>query len=559
MKQPFDYDFMFNQALQRIRAIRNPNASNPYAIDYDVKRQILFDYGGDKFTEYSAVITAANNVSQSILIEIIRCLFEHYHVNIKNVEYDKTGLLANCLLCVHDKTTNSILIFKDIEESSVFKLRHREPDEVQSLINDNHALSCKYIYLMRDKAYLQIIGHNDDSNDPGRGYNAYALKWLFEVYFSESEYSYFIKALDKYENSVRENLGYSVIRSLSPQSLINFRRITENEVLKFDYDELKRISVSDRTKIYTISDPEYNKLITQFINLRYYSVMIANHDFAESLITAEWLRDSMKKAQAIDLTAVGMGYFKAVEQMLYELICLDKTESRYIKSINSKDKIKLTQENIEQDKIDFSIGSMAVFYRDNLDLLRSDISIQSKKYIREMIFRYKDLRNGYLHKDNIHELTKIEEIRKASFYMMFLMLGAYNLSNADLIDLGKPSNDMLDDYYKLCEYMNYHSNEVFFVQHNGIENVFLGCDDLFTEIIDDKYIKYSGAFIRELGENGKRYKITKGNLPDAIYLGKLDIHMSESEQIKISPIKIKKIFENGIFVGDSIAGEIKEY
>ena len=35
--------------------------------------------------------------------------------------------------------------------------------------------------------------------------------------------------------------------------------------------------------------------------------------------------------------------------------------------------------------------------------------------------------------------------------------------------------------------------------------------------------------------------------------------MSKSEQIEIIPIKVKKVFENGKFVADSIAGEIKEY
>ena len=143
--------------------------------------------------------------------------------------------------------------------------------------------------------------------------------------------------------------------------------------------------------------------------------------------------------------------------------------------------------------------------------------------------------------------------------MMFLMLGAYNLSNDNLVALGKPSDNILDDYYKLCEYMNYHNTEVFFVQRNGMEDIYLGCADLFTEVIDDKNIQYSGVYIRDLGENGNRYKITKETLPEIIYLGRMEFHMSKSEQIEIIPIKVKKVFENGKFVADSIAGEIKEY
>ena len=51
LKRQFDYEFMFNQALQRIRAIRNPNASNPFALDRDVKKQQLFDFGGEKIKD----------------------------------------------------------------------------------------------------------------------------------------------------------------------------------------------------------------------------------------------------------------------------------------------------------------------------------------------------------------------------------------------------------------------------------------------------------------------------------------------------------------------------
>ena len=561
MKQQFDYDFMFNQALQRIRAIRNPNATNSYdAIDISVKKLQLFDYDGDEIKKYSDMINVAKNISQSIFIEIILCLFELYSSNIQILEYEKKGDLVNCLLCILDKNTNTILIFKDIEKSNVFKAKHKEPKEVELLIKNNSALSCKYIYLMRDKAYLQIIGHNNDHSDPGRGYNAYALNWLFESYFSESEYSEFIKALDKYENSVREYLGYSVVRNLSSQSLINFRMIMGNEILKYDYSELKSIDISNKTTTYTLSDSDYNKLIAQFLDQRYYSIFVSNHVFAESFITAEWLRDSMKKAIAIDLTAVGMGYFKAVEQLLFELICLDKTGSRFIKSINSKEKIQLTHENIEQDKIDFSIGSMAMFFKENLDLFRSDISYQTKKYIRETVFKYKDLRNGYLHKDNIHEWTKIEEIRKISFQIMFLMLGAYNLSEDALLSLGNPLLDKIfDDFYQLCEYMNYHSDEIYFIKYNNSEKISISCKDLYTEIIDDKYIKYSGIYLRELGKNGRTFKIAKDDLPDTIFLGKLDFYMTETGEPGFLPQKVKKIFENGKFIGDTKADEINDY
>lgn len=60
----------------------------------------------------------------------------------------------------------------------------------------------------------------------------------------------------------------------------------------------------------------------QFVNDKVFRFALGNHDYAESLITAEWLINSMEKAKAIDLTVIGMGYLKAVELLLFDLICL---------------------------------------------------------------------------------------------------------------------------------------------------------------------------------------------------------------------------------------------
>ena len=59
------------------------------------------------------------------------------------------------------------------------------------------------------------------------------------------------------------------------------------------------------------------KIGAQFFTIREFCK--TTDDFAESLITAEWLRDSMRKAHAIDLTVIGTGYFKAAEQLLFSL------------------------------------------------------------------------------------------------------------------------------------------------------------------------------------------------------------------------------------------------
>ena len=55
---------------------------------------------------------------------------------------------------------------------------------------------------MFDFAYLQIIGHDNNEADPGRGYNAYSFKWFFTKYFGEAEYEIFARCLKQYIEDV---------------------------------------------------------------------------------------------------------------------------------------------------------------------------------------------------------------------------------------------------------------------------------------------------------------------------------------------------------------------
>ena len=302
--------------------------------------------------------------------------------------------------------------------------------------------------------------------------------------------------------------------------------------------------------------------------------MLSQKDYAESLITAEWLYDSMRKVQSVDLTMVGMGYFKALEQLLFELICVNKNQGYVIRrdrtqkdnKYNSAEqegdpsRIVLDDESIASNTIDTTIGSMAIFVRDYFEkIMRGDIVFKTKKYVREAVFAYKDLRNGYLHKDNIHSWETIEEIRATTYRLFFLLLGSFSLTDNVLWEIGLSQYIERSDYERLCEYVNYHANDIFFIEHPDYgETILIGCADPNTRVVENRYIDYSGVYFRPLGEQAKAgYRFTRDNLPNAIYLGKLDI--GGDEEVHLEPKKCKKVFEKGKFVGPSIAEEDLEY
>ena len=560
MEKAFNYSGLFAQALSRIKSIRDPHSTRPETADLrwrDVASQVVFDFIDSDLRKYHNVAEAANEISISCLCFMIQELLKKYDYEIQTqaIKTDTIIGLKKARLCLFVKNNKTLLLIKDLEECAFWKSNIEEPKDVQDIMKSCGAESCQYIYLVKDNAFLQIVGHNNDENDPGRGYNVYSLKWFFENYFSSEEYTMFRNELDKYISDVHNCIGYNTVKTLTPGSLINFRKITENEIQKYFYDVL----LEKQLKNYILEPEELDKIKKQFFQENTCQGLLGDNDFAESFLTAEWLYDSMKKAQAIDLTIIGMGYFKAIEQLLFELICLHKNEGRQIKKEYSRrdlpNLIELNDANIENESIDTTIGAMAVFYRDNLDIFREDLTWKTRKYILETIFEYKNLRNGYFHKNNIHNWEKIVTIRNATFELLFLLLGAIVLTEDNKVVLGFPL-EIQSGFYKLCEYVHYHSGDLFYLDFDRKEaEIRWGCADVHSKVINDKYVAYSGVYFKEMKNNSRIVRFLPNNLPRKISLGKFVF--GYSNKIDITPIKVRTIYENGKFVGPSIAEEEK--
>ena len=136
-----------------------------------------------------------------------------------------------------------------------------------------------------------------------------------------------------------------------------------------------------------------------------------------------------------------------------------------------------------------------------------------------------------------------------------MLLGAKIVTENDRTVLGFPV-EIQSDYYKVCEYVHYHNGELFYLDL-GKENeeLVFGYYDAHSKVINEKYAGYTGVYFKELGKDGRIIQFTKDGLPSRISLGKFVF--GYSDKIDITPMKVKTIFENGKFVGPSIAEEEK--
>ena len=357
------------------------------------------------------------------------------------------------------------------------------------------------------------------------------MNYFFECIFGVEEAKKFMCAFDTYLEEVREALGYSVIKTLTTDASVNFRTIVESRITKYDY------SIIETKKIgrYEIAKDDVPALIKQFIDKKYYQVLLGRCDFAESFVTAEWMYDSMKKAKAIDLSVVALGYFKAIEQLLFEII-----------------KLYHTGPALNED--DYTLGSIATYYK-RFNSYADGIRPFTKSYIKEAVFHYKDIRNGYSHKHNIKNPEKIEEIRNETLLLIFLILGSHKLSENQLMSLGYVERSYENDFYNLCEYMNYHAGDAFYIYAGNREIMCFAKNDPEATNEGD-YIKYSGVYIMDMVSK-RTMKIASSSLPTKVVLGRLQIIGKHSIE-KLSIEKEQTIFENGKFVGPRVMDEIED-
>lgn len=533
--ETFDYSILFNQALQKIKNIRSPHSKMANNEDLrwdDVKKQEIFNYGADVFEEHKYVITQAKEISISCLVATILYLAKKYRKEISLIEQNELKEIDNPRFALKDNESGILYIFKDVENCNFWK-KTDEPEYIYNFMKKHNLTECTYIYLMYKDAYLQVIGYDENTNDPGHGTNVYSLMDFWVFCFNEDEKNRFELSLRQYVQSVRDCIGYIYIKTLTPNALINFRRLTEHQILKNKYDDLIRKKYNG----YNMEAEDYPLLERQFFNEKYYQLLLGNCDFAESFITAEWLYGSMMKAKAIDLTVIGMGYLKAIEQLLFELIKINNKKE----TLNEKD---------------FSIGAIATYYKNPKNrnaMLRNDIKPFTKTFVKEAIFAFADLRNGYFHKHNIHDENKIREIRNETYSLAFLLLGTHKLSEDDKKSLGIPGQNLYDDFYYLCEYINYHAGDFFKIETYSKEVICVALNDMKCKTINGSHIAYSGIYFRVMNEEGTILFIDAAKKVERISLMKLDL--KGRDEVKLSLVEVKTVFANNMFVIPSVVEE----
>ena len=559
---------------------------------WDVKKdrkkyavETLIDVGGEDHRIYQFIMGECTNIVLEMLEQVIIALIQKYEIPVKyyDLRCDDSdayyiGEEQHWIDYINQHRERRVLAFSRIDVNPdvlfIFKeygIGKRIPEKtLKELMEAAHLKKHCYISYVENDAFTEVINHNDDEHDPTRGTGRYSLKQFFEVFFGVEEFVEFKEYAEQFSKKVRDYFGLAVVKTLKPNAIYTFKKTVR--------DDLKSIDAAEIGATVGITEGQRRIIEKHFIDEKNYELLLGNSDFAQSYMTAEWLYYSLNDAGNIDYTAVAMGYFKAIEQLLFGFlknhthendgssreVYVGKDKSYANSSGNAP--LENTLFHDPEKSKELTLGSLTGFfgyhdtrknrfYKRNQDLLTNGINEQTYEFIIDTLGGIVGRRNGYFHRDNLKDWKKVAEARKKARLVFYILLGAYNISEDDKARLGLIQVAEHDDYYKLCDYVNHRSFEssqlefpIIYLDNSSNPNdfVFPHHDD-YIEYDNCGEPKYSGVYIR--GQDKHISKLDRDHLPKDIWEGTFTISRSIPLTFTASGAQ-KRIFHDGVFVKD---------
>ena len=546
----------------------------------------IIDIGGEEHRQYKYIMNGCTKIIYEMLGVVVKELIRLYEIPVRyydlrtsetdayyigekqvGIDYIDQHIEKNILAFSRtDRYQDVLYIFKE------FGIGKRVPQKTLDELMKAAGLSKQcYVSFVEDEAFSEIINHNYDDKDPTRGTNIFSLKQFVEGIFGKDEYAKFRGYANQFTEKVKDYFGFALVRTLKPNAVLNFKKSVRDSLKKLDISETGAIGIKESQR---------EIIESHFFDDMNYEILFGNSDFAQSYLTAEWLYSSLSNAGNIDLTAIAMGYFKAIEQLLFGFIKNHTQEKdgipRRIYVGKGKEysdaggKVLLTDSlvNDKQKLKDFSLASLTGFfgfhnrnddkyYSRNKDLLVKGINDETYQFIVDTFDGIAGMRNGYFHKENLTDWIDVKQARNKALLVFYILLGAYVISDSDKLELGMVQVEGHDDFYKLCEYLNRKAYETTFLKipiiytskNSDPYGFSLPYHDDFIEYDNYGEPIYSGACLKQFGKNGRIMALDRDAVPEELWEGVLEI--SRSVPISITPSGAKKqIYCRGKFVAE---------
>ena len=501
----------------------------------------IFSVADDDYFHYKFIMEHSREYFVIATQKIVLDLMNSYNIAFENCNEERREFYGRpAFIKKHEgKRTLFFLFDNRINNKSMNGERLKQNYNVEKIVSIIIVDDSKIIEA-RNRG-VEVIGFSN---------NSISIYQFFVENFGQEEFLRY-KSLSKvYAEKAKEYIGISLVRTLTPNSLINFKTILKYELMHFDYRKYLPKE---------IADDDVTSIQDQFLGSNYYECLLGNGDYATSFVTAEWLYESMKESKNIDYTAIAMDYFKAVEQLLYNyIVVIHKNQHRTIKAYitqdgNKKPFVEINDDNIKKEILNTTLNNLIGFLRwyENDDLLRNDLSTESRTIIKNYLGNIKELRNGYFHKDNMTEWEKVEESRNLAYVTCFLILGAFVTTKNEKKQLQIPQAGKHNGFYQLCDYFNnqehLNNREAYSIHFEDKDTeLLLPLPDPYRKIDNLGHVLYSGLYFE--GSQG-RVCYTEDSFPTDCIVYKTDLALPEKKDGQYK-WETTIIYDHGVFCGD---------
>lgn len=482
------YERITNKYFSKIKYVRAQWEFSKESESVFPRNDIVCSIDSEDYSMCEFVMKRCYEITHQMIFTIIEELLIKYQPEIKVLYYLSNGKFITSNDCKEQRLFDTIkgLAFIAREDNLEYLYYIKEFGINNRIDSSKIPFPIKYISLVYKDAYREVINHNNDNNDPSRGTNTYSIEWFFEYFITVEEYEAFKSYIGCYTEKVKDYIGVNIIRSLKPNSLFNFKKEIVNELSSFDFVESESILSNQQISI-------LKKHLKEEAN--YYS-LLGNCPFAQSFQTAEWLYQSLKGSDNIDLTAILMGYFKSVEQFLFSYISMHTREkdSKTRKILKRGELTDLTDFVINQYGNEISLNSLTKFFgevkngslrRRNDDLLYNDIDLDVYHLIVDSMVAIVGLRNSHFHKENISDWAQVEKERAKIYKMFLLFFSSYSIEDKSAMGIIRVE---YNDYYKLCEYI--HSKSFHEIMPFKIPVYYINDERVIWDCLPDDNIEY---------------------------------------------------------------------
>ena len=567
-----NYEILKKQLVNEINLLINEYSNSKNVICNNNLPKNYLDFSNNKL--YIFICDEIKNIFNRKIREIFLTLFKEKNnkITIFNVIMENKKVDINNFFSFYkNQPLFSFLIKYDKDNSfqlcmvKEFGINKKISEEVlniciNSIMNKLQINITNYFYLSEvdSLAYTEQFNFIQNPEDESNGTNIYSMGNYIKSEFGDVEYYKFNDFISYVNNYLKNNFGYSIIKNLIPNSLFGYKKDLETKLKTFDY--LKEIL------LFNSSFNNYEMLFSRYEN--FFSFIISDKNFSISFITSEWLYDSLNKNAGIDLTTITMGYLKSIEQLLSYIMFLFVNHGLIIPFYknNTSNDIKYEKELTKKyykNKINkLTLQNIKDFYKyeKNINLYYTDSDISSKNIFFKLLDNIHVLRNEYFHKKNLtgeKGITDVKQIRSNTFLLLYFI---FSITNFNEYQINKMSIKTKNNYDKLCEYVNYNHNYLYYITFNNNKTIVtIGQPDKKITFDKNGNAMFSGLYFCKYNNVSPSKQILSlediNNInKEAFYISSIDsilkIEIGNikpcAEGIKLSgPIEV--LYENNLF------------